>query len=104
MSFTLKQCRTSELADSIKSNIDKGYLVSVKSDGVETATYKLFKVDYNIPYPNNTKTAGLFFGVMTFNDFDDAWEYQVEKVESGYSVSMRLNKDDNIYTLTYRAQ
>ena len=104
MSFTLKQCRTSELADSIKSNIDKGYLVSVKSDGVETATYKLFKVDYNIPYPNNTKTAGLFFGVMTFTDFDDAMEFTHEKMESYCTITMRFNKEDNIYTITYIAQ
>ena len=106
MCFTL-QCRAAELADSLKSNLEKGYMVSVKSDGAETVTYKLFKVDNNIPYPNNTKSAGLFFGVMTFprtGDNDDMMEFMMEKMETHCSITMMFNNEDNTYTLIYRAR
>ena len=106
MGFTL-QCRAVELADSLKSNLGKGYMVSVKSDGAETVTYKLFKIDNNIPYPNNTKTAGLFFGVMTFpntGDNDDMMEFMMEKMETHCSITIMFNDEDNTYTVTYRAQ
>jgi len=104
MCFTLTECRAPELADSIKSNLEKGYLVSVKSDGTGTATYKLFKVDNNTPLPNNTKTTGLFFGIMTFADEDDRFEFMMEKAESGYIVATIFNKEDNSCTLVYRAK